>query len=94
MTQYTHDSLSKIVIQPLEALVASETTQQTMVLTEDIKKAWLSSQIEDIEDELKAVFEAHGEAVEDEADKVDKTELPKLSAEAIIKMGLFAVPTS
>ena len=61
---------------------------------EDIKEAWPSSQIEDIEDELGAVFEARGEAAEDEADEVDETELPELSAEEVIRMGLPAVPTS
>ena len=61
---------------------------------EDIKEAWPSSQIEDIEDELGAVFEARGEAAEDEADEVDETELPKLSAEEVIRMGLPAVPFS
>ena len=58
-----------------------------------IKEAWPSSQIEDIEDESGAVFEACGETAEDEADKVDETELPELSAEEVIKMGLLAVPT-
>ena len=59
----------------------------------DIKEAWLSSQMEDIEDELGAVFKAHGKAAEDEADEVDEIELLELSAEAIIRMGLPAVPT-
>ena len=58
-----------------------------------IKEAWLSSQIEDIEDESGAVFEARGETAEDEADEVDKTELPELLAEEVIRMGLPAVPT-
>jgi len=49
--------------------------------------------VEDIEDKLGAVFEARGEAAEDKADKVDKTKLPELSAKAIIKIGLPAVPT-
>jgi len=42
-TQYTHDSLSVVVIQPPEALVASAATQQAMAPTEDIKEAWPSS---------------------------------------------------
>ena len=38
-TQYTHNSLAEVVVQPPEALVASEATQQAIVPTEDIKKA-------------------------------------------------------
>ena len=49
--------------------------------------------MEDIEDELGAVFKAHGKTAEDEADKVDKTELPELSAEEVVRMSLPAVPT-
>jgi hypothetical protein len=45
------------------------------------------------EDELGAVFEARGETVEDEVDKVDETELPELLVEEVIRMGLPAVPT-
>ena len=74
--------------------MASEATQQAVVPTEDIKEAWPSSQMEDIEDELGAVFEARGETAEDKADEVDETELPELSAEEVIRMGLPAVPTS
>jgi hypothetical protein len=48
--------------------------------------------IKDIKDELGAVFKAHGETAEDKADKVDKTKLPELSAEEVIKIGLPAVP--
>jgi len=52
-------------------------------------------QIKDIkEDEGGAVFEARGETAEDKIDKVDKTELPELLAEEVIRMGLPAVPTS
>ena len=47
--------------------------------------------MEDIEDKLGAVFEAHGKTAKDEANKVDKTELLELSAKAIIRMGLPAV---
>ena len=64
-----------------------------MVPTEDIKEAQLSSQIEDIEDELKAIFKAHSEAAKDKADEVDKTKLPELLAEVIIRMGLPTIPT-
>ena len=90
-TQYTHNSLAEVVIQPLEALVASEATQQAMVPTEDIKEAQPSSQIENIEDELRAIFKAHSEATKDKADEVNKTKLPELSAEVIIRIGLPTV---
>ena len=63
------------------------------MLIKDIEEVWLSSQIEDIEDESGAVFEARGETAEDEADEVDETELPELSAEEVIRMGLPAVPS-
>jgi hypothetical protein len=49
--------------------------------------------MEDIKDELGAVFKARGEAAEDKADKVDKTKLPELLAEEIIRIGLLTVPT-
>ena len=62
------------------------------MLTEDIKEASLSSQMEDIEDELGAVFKARGEVAKDEADEVDKTELLELSAKEIIRMGLSTIP--
>jgi len=45
------------------------------------------------EDELGAVFEARGETAEDEADKVDETELLELLVEEVIRMGLPTVPT-
>jgi len=45
------------------------------------------------ENELEAVFEAHGETAKDKADKVDKTELPELLVKEVIKIGLPAVPT-
>ena len=64
-----------------------------MILTKDIKKAQLSSQVEDIKDELGAVFKARGKAAKDKVDKVDRTELLELLAEAIIRIGLPAVPT-
>ena len=55
-------------------------------------EAWPSSQIEDIEDELGAIFKAHGKTAKDEADEVNKTELPELSAEEVIRIGLPTVP--
>jgi len=51
--------------------------------------------MEDIKDELKAVFKAYGETAEDKADKVDKvdkTELPELLAKEVIRIGLSTVP--
>jgi len=47
--------------------------------------------MEDIKDELGAVFKARG--AKDKADKVDKTKLPELLAEEIIRIGLLTVPT-
>ena len=49
--------------------------------------------MEDIEDEVGAIFKACGEAAEDKADKVDKAKLLKLSAEEVTKIGLPPVPT-
>ncbi len=49
--------------------------------------------MEDIKDELRAVFKPHGETTKDEVDKVDETKLPELSAKEVIKMGLPTVPT-
>ena len=83
--QYTHNSLAAIVVQPLEALAAP-----VAVLSKDIK-AWPSNQMEDIKDELEAVFKAHGKTAEDEADKVNKTKLLELSAKEVARMGLFAI---
>jgi len=53
--------------------------------------------VEDIEDEVGAIFEACGETAEDKADKVDKVdkaELPELLAEEVVRMGLSTVPTT
>ena len=63
------------------------------MLIKDIKKVWLSSQIEDIKDKLGAVFKAYSETAEDKVDEVEKTELPELLAEEVIRMGLPAVPS-
>ena len=67
--------------------------QQAVVLIKDIKEAQLSSQIEDIKDELRAVFKAYSKTAKDKVNKVDKTELPELLVKEVIKMGLSAVPT-
>jgi len=63
------------------------------VATQQVVEAWPSSQIEDIEDELGASFEAYSETAEDKADKVDKTELLELLVEEVIRMGFPTVPT-
>ena len=52
--------------------------------------------MEDIKDKIKAVFEACGKTAKDKADKVnevDKTELPKLSAKEVARIGLPTVFT-
>jgi hypothetical protein len=64
-----------------------------VVLSKDIAEAWLSSQIENIKDELRAVFKPRGEATKDKVDKVDKTKLLELLAEEVIRIGLPTVPT-
>ena len=83
-----------VVIQFLEALVAPVAIQQVVTLSEDIK-ARLGSQMEDIkEDKFGAVFEARSKTTEDEADKVNETELPELSAEEVVKIDLSTIPTT
>jgi len=49
--------------------------------------------VEDIKDEVGAIFKAHGKAAKDKVDKVDKTKLLELLAEEVIRIGLPAVPT-
>jgi hypothetical protein len=49
--------------------------------------------MEDIKDELGAVFKAYGKTAKDKADKVDETKLPELLAKEVIRIGLPAVPT-
>ena len=69
--------------------------QQVVTLSEDIEEVWPGSQMEDFEeDKFGAVFKACGETAEDEADEVDETKLPELSAEEVARMGLLAVPTT
>ena len=46
------------------------------------------------EDELEAVFEARGKTTKDKLNKIDKTELPELSAKEVSRMGFPAVPTT
>jgi len=49
--------------------------------------------VEDIEDEVGAIFEARGKTAEDKADEVDETELLELSAKEVARMDLPTVPT-
>ena len=94
-TQYTHDSLAAEVVQPPEAPVAPVLVQPVVALSEDIQEeARPSTQVEDIEDEVGAIFEARGEAAEDKVDEVDEAKLPELSAEEVARMGLPTVPTT
>ena len=64
-------------------------------LSKDIQKeARPSSQVEDIEDEVGAIFKARGKTAEDKADKVDKTKLPELLAKEVARMDLPTVLTT
>ena len=68
--------------------------QQMVTLSKDIKEAQPGSQIKDFEeDKFGTIFKAHSETTKDKANKVNKTKLPKLSAEEVVKMGLFTIPT-
>ena len=67
--------------------------QQLVVLTKGIKKAQLSSQIENIKDKLEAIFKTYSKIIKNKVDKVDKTKLLEILAKEIIRMGLPAVPT-
>jgi hypothetical protein len=49
--------------------------------------------MEDIKDKVGAIFKAYSETAEDKVDEVNKTELPELSAEEVIKIDLLTVPT-
>ena len=49
--------------------------------------------IKNIKDKLGAVFKACGKITKDKVDKVDKTKLPELLAEEVIRIGLPTVPT-
>ena len=50
--------------------------------------------MEDIKDEVGAIFKARGKTAKDKADKADKAKLPELSAEEVARMGLPTVPTT
>jgi len=49
--------------------------------------------MENIKDELRAVFKPRGETTKDKVDKVDKTKLLELLAKEVIRIGLPAIPT-
>ena len=91
--QYTHDSLTAVIVQPPEALVAPVLIQQVVALNKNIQEARLSSQVKDIKDEVKAVFKAYSEIAEDKIDKVDKIELLELLVKEVTRIGLSTVST-
>jgi len=78
--------------------VAPVLIQQVAALSKDIQEeAQSSTQVEDIEDEVGAIFKARGETAKDKADKVDevdKAKLPELLAEEVARIGLPTVPTT
>ena len=49
--------------------------------------------MEDIKDEVGAIFEARGETAKDKVDEVDKTKLPELLAKEVVRIDLPTVPT-
>jgi hypothetical protein len=49
--------------------------------------------VEDIKDEVGAIFKARGKATKDKVDEVDKAKLLELLAKEVIRMGLSTVPT-
>ena len=49
--------------------------------------------MEDIKDEVGAIFKARGKTAKDKADKVDKTKLLELLAKEVVRMDLPTVPT-
>ena len=84
-----------VVVQPLKALVAPVLIQQVAALSKDIQEeAQLSTQVENIEDEIEAIFKALSKTAEDKADEVNKTKLPELSAKEVARINLSTVPTT
>jgi len=66
-----------------------------VALSKDIQKeARPSGQVEDIKNEVKAVFKARGKTTKNKVDKVDKTKLPELLAKEVARIGLPAIPTT
>jgi hypothetical protein len=49
--------------------------------------------VEDIKDEVGAIFKARSKAAKDKVDKVDKAKLPELLAKEVTRIGLPTVPT-
>ena len=49
--------------------------------------------MEDIKDEVGAIFKACGKTAKDKVDKVDKAKLLELLAKEVIRIGLPTVPT-
>ena len=49
--------------------------------------------MEDIKDEVGAIFKAYGKTAKDKVDKVDKAKLLELLAKEVIRIGLPTVPT-
>ena len=83
-TQYIYDSLAAEVVQPPEAPVAPVLVQPVVALSEDIQEeAWPSTQVENIEDKVGAIFEAYSKTAKDKVDKVDEAKLLKLLAEKL-----------
>ena len=56
-------------------------------------EVWLSSQTEDIKDELGVFFKVCSKIIKDKIDKVNKTKLLELLVKKVIKIGLFAILT-
>ena len=48
--------------------------------------------MENIKDKVKAIFKARGKTAKKKINKVDKAELPELSAEKVVKIGLLTIP--
>jgi hypothetical protein len=48
--------------------------------------------VEDIKDKVKAVFEARSKTTKDKVDEVNETKLLELSAEEVVRIGLFTIP--
>ena len=69
--------------------------QPVVALSEDIQEeAQPSTQVEDIKDEVRAIFKARGKATKDKVDEVDKAKLLELLAKEVARMGLPTVPTT
>jgi len=49
--------------------------------------------MENIKDEIQAVYKPYSKTAKDKIDKVDKTKLLELLAEEVIRIGLSTVPT-